>query len=106
MDNKQYQNLQTKEEILKECSARVINILTNNCACTLVDFQFNNNALQKLKALAIEDLSAGYVSTDDTISAFLWKPIYMARIHRLLPTTLFTFVRGVDARILLDILAT
>ena len=66
-------------------------------------FTFSAGSLSTLKSLATSNLSSGYVSTDDTLSAFIWQSITRARLPRLDPTSETTFGRAVDARRYLNI---
>ncbi|KAI4155885.1 MAG: hypothetical protein LQ340_000665 [Diploschistes diacapsis] len=66
-------------------------------------FTFSRASLAALKELATETLVSGYVSTDDTLSAFIWQRIMQARLHRLTPATESTFARAVDVRRYLNI---
>jgi trichothecene 3-O-acetyltransferase len=61
-------------------------------------FTFLPSALRTLKSLASSTLTSGYVSTDDTLSAFVWQRIMAARSSRLHPTTSVSFARAVDVR--------
>lgn len=67
---------------------------------------FSASSLVALKILATSTLPYGFVSTDDTISAFLWKCISRARIPRLTPDTNSTFARAIDVRQRLGVPAT
>lgn len=71
-------------------------------------FIFSPSSLASLKSLAEEtvDLSSGYISTDDALSAFVWQSIVRARIPRLGLATESTFARAVDVRHYLDLPAT
>ncbi|KAJ5297114.1 uncharacterized protein N7443_008007 [Penicillium atrosanguineum] len=60
--------------------------------------KFSALSLDELKSLATSTLPYGFVSTDDTICAFLWKCISRARIPRLQPGAKSTFARAVDVR--------
>lgn len=62
--------------------------------------EFSAASLQALKFLAIEtkDPEYAFISTDDTLCAFIWKCVSRAREYRLEPGTLSTFARAVDAR--------
>jgi hypothetical protein len=59
---------------------------------------FPASSLTALKSQALATLPSGFVSTDDTISAFLWKCISRARIPRLQHDTKSTFARAIDVR--------
>ena len=61
---------------------------------------FSAAALAELKNIASETLTlpSGFVSTDDTLCAFIWKCVSRARIPRLKPGITSTFARAVDVR--------
>lgn len=61
---------------------------------------FSAASLATLKSLATKTMtqSSGFVSTDDTVSAFIWQCISRARILRLDPSSQSTFARAVDVR--------
>ncbi|KAJ5623354.1 hypothetical protein N7490_011959 [Penicillium lividum] len=60
---------------------------------------FSPTALQTLKSLATSmSLPSEFVSTDDTVCAFIWQCVSRARIPRLTPSTKSTFARAVDVR--------
>lgn len=62
-------------------------------------FDFVSADLQRLKALALEDITSEFVSTDDVLSAFIWQSFTRARSYRLdVGSTQSTFERQVDAR--------
>ena len=73
--------------------------------CTWAYFSFEPFSLAILKALATGamPLSLNYVSTDDTLSAFIWQSIMRARFFRLSLTVEVTLARAVDVRRYLDI---
>lgn len=59
---------------------------------------FSARSLAELKSLATSTLPYGFVSTDDTICAFLWRCISRVRIPRLQPDAKSTFARAIDVR--------
>ncbi|KAJ5930022.1 hypothetical protein N7466_005515 [Penicillium verhagenii] len=61
---------------------------------------FSPGALQTLKSSATNSrtVPSGFVSTDDTVCAFMWKCVSRARVQRLDSTTKSTFARAVDVR--------
>ena len=73
--------------------------------CTWAYFSFEPFSLAILKALATGalPLSLNYISTDDTLSAFIWQSIMRARYSRLSPTVEVTLARAVDVRRYLEI---
>lgn len=66
--------------------------------CVWAYFGFSNDALIEMKAEATKTITTSYVSTDDTISAFIWQLVSRARLLRLPPSTESTFARAVDVR--------
>lgn len=73
--------------------------------CIWAYFIFNPASLAALKSRATDTIttSSGYVSTDDALSAFVWKSVTRARLPRLSPAAKPTFARAVDVRRYLDI---
>ncbi|PPR07489.1 hypothetical protein CVT26_013458 [Gymnopilus dilepis] len=63
-----------------------------------VYFLFSPTSLASLKSLATQSLSSGFVSTDDTLSAFIWQSVSRARLPRLDPSHPTTFARAIDPR--------
>lgn len=63
-------------------------------------FTFNATSLTALKTLATKAIAlpSGYISTDDTLTAFIWQSIIRARIPRLNSTAESTLARAVDVR--------
>ncbi|KAJ5917822.1 hypothetical protein N7454_010197 [Penicillium verhagenii] len=61
---------------------------------------FSPGALQTLKSSATKSrtMPSGFVSTDDTVCAFMWKCVSRARVPRFDLTTKSTFARAVDVR--------
>ncbi|EJT41718.1 AYT1-like protein [Saccharomyces kudriavzevii IFO 1802] len=62
--------------------------------------EFSAISLQNLKALAAQTVSpySSFVSTDDIVTAFIWKLISRARLSRMEPETRSTLGRAVDVR--------
>jgi hypothetical protein len=71
--------------------------------CTWASFSFSKASLEVLKSTATNDSPAKFISTDDALSAFIWKLITTARLNHLPPTTPSTFARAADVRQLLSI---
>ena len=73
--------------------------------CTWTYVIFPRTSLNALKSLAMttKTLAVDYVSTDDTLSAFLWQSISRARLTRLRPQVECTIDRAVDLRRYLNI---
>jgi hypothetical protein len=74
--------------------------LSNDCTWTY--FLFSAASLATLKSLALTTTPLnGFVSTDDTLSAFIWKSVTNARLPRIINTTFkqnSTLSRNVDVR--------
>jgi hypothetical protein len=69
--------------------------------CSWTYFSFGASSLERLKDLATRELPegfSGYVSTDDALSAFIFRSVLRARSPRLLGDPCVTFARAVDAR--------
>lgn len=69
--------------------------------CSWTYANFSASALSRLKSLAESDLPDGfngYISTDDSLCAFIFQSILRARQSRLDPNLEVTFARAVDAR--------
>jgi hypothetical protein len=73
--------------------------------CAWAYFSFSRVSLEALKLVATRALSSGFVSTDDALSAFIWKSVTSVRLARLSATTSSTFARAVDVRRPLNISA-
>jgi hypothetical protein len=67
---------------------------------------FSSSALSTLKSEVSHDLGSGFVSTDDALTALLWRSLARARSERLPSSTLTTIGRAVNPRRYLDIPAT
>jgi len=76
--------------------------------CSWAYFAFNSESLAALKTLATNaiDSSSGFVSTDDSLSAFIWQSVARTRLARSEPTKNITFARAVDPRRFLNIAIT
>lgn len=62
---------------------------------------FKKSSLDALKASAAQSSRSGFFSTDDALTAFIWRSVSSARLARLNPTTPSTLARAVDVRNLL-----
>jgi hypothetical protein len=71
--------------------------------CTWASFTFSKASLEVLKSTATNDSPSTFISTDDALSAFIWKSVTLARLAHLPPTTPSTFARAADVRHLLSI---
>ncbi|KAF2973097.1 hypothetical protein GQX73_g679 [Xylaria multiplex] len=71
-------------------------------------FNFSASALRELKLHATRTLPSdtSYVTTDDTLTAFIWQSIARARLAHFSPTTEMLFARAVDLRRYLGIAKT
>ncbi|KAK6527328.1 hypothetical protein TWF281_010514 [Arthrobotrys megalospora] len=61
-------------------------------------FIFSGEALAELKASATESLTSGYISTDDCLTALIWKSVTRARLPRLRPSDKVTLARAINVR--------
>ncbi|KAK8213601.1 hypothetical protein M8818_002905 [Zalaria obscura] len=68
--------------------------------CSWAYFTFSPTSLAALKKLATKTITlrSGYISTDDTLSAFIWQSVSRARLPRLDRTASVTFARAIDPR--------
>ena len=68
-------------------------------------FTFPASSLTSLKSLATKTLppASAYISTDDTLTAFIWQSIIRARLPRLSASAQTNFARAVDVRSFLNI---
>jgi hypothetical protein len=75
--------------------------------CSWAYFSFSKSSLETLKSNATQTCPPGspFISTDDALSAFIWKSITSVRLSRLDTTTPSTFARAVDVRQMLGISA-
>ena len=71
-----------------------------------VNWAFSKLAQMELKAIAMQQLSVDFVSTDDVLTACIWQALARARIGRLGPGVKSTMGRSVNPRRYLDIPAT
>jgi hypothetical protein len=68
-----------------------------NCSWSM--FAFSSESLAILKTVATNHLTdVGFVSTDDTLTAFIWQSTMRARLLRLDAAKKVSFARAVDAR--------
>jgi hypothetical protein len=66
--------------------------------CTWATFQIPSIAVNEIKANASATRTSAYVSTDDSLSAFLWQSVARSRVQRLDPATVSTTCRAIDVR--------
>ncbi|KAI1297076.1 putative trichothecene 3-O-acetyltransferase [Xylaria venustula] len=68
-------------------------------------FDFSASSLRNLKSKATETLppNSSYITTDDTLTSFVWQAIARARLPRFKNSTEMLFARAVDLRRYLDI---
>lgn len=71
--------------------------------CTWATFKVPSCAVHEIKASAAATCTSPYVSTDDSLSAFVWQSVARARTQHLNPSTVSTVSRAVDVRKVLDI---
>jgi len=75
-------------------------------SCSWMYLSFGPDQLAAIKSMvleAIEDSSTVFVSTDDSLSAFIWQTVARIRLARFGPTKKSTFARAVNPRRFLDI---
>ncbi|KAF7595689.1 hypothetical protein BBP40_005133 [Aspergillus hancockii] len=65
---------------------------------TWANFSFDNSSLGRLKSLAERTMTSEFISTDDALSAFVWKSVLRARLPRLSPSNKTTLGRAVNVR--------
>lgn len=65
---------------------------------TWATFQIPAQAVAEIKATATATSTSAYISTDDSLSAFIWQSIARARLQRLPPTTPSTASRAINVR--------
>jgi hypothetical protein len=90
-------------QIVHKQSALVQSVSQPASDCTWAYFSFSELSLEALRATAVQDSPANFISTDDALSAFIWKSVTTARLAHLPPKTPSTFARAVDVRSLLSI---
>lgn len=72
--------------------------------CSWAYFSFSKTSLAALKATAARTCPpTSFISTDDALSAFVWKSVTSVRLARLGAATPSTFARAVDVRRMLGI---
>jgi len=73
--------------------------------CSWAYFSFSKTSLEALKSIAAQTCPSptSYITTDDALSAFIWKSVTSVRLARLSSTTPSTFARAVDVRQMLGI---
>ena len=73
--------------------------------CTWAYVSFEPSSLTILKELATRTITLplGHISTDDTLTAFIWQSVMRARCPRLSPAVEVTLARAVDIRRYLNI---
>lgn len=72
---------------------------TAPASVTWAYFAFSAASLATLKHLAMQNVAAPrFVSTDDTLTAFLWQSVGRVRMHRIAAGTMSTLGRAVDVR--------
>ncbi|KAJ5823376.1 hypothetical protein N7447_005716 [Penicillium robsamsonii] len=80
------------------------NVFESPPKCTWTSFKVSPTSLKSLKSIAMESITSPFfVSTDDTLTAFVWQSIARVRLLRLDPSSQSTIMRAIDARGLLDI---
>mgnify|MGYP003365609385 FL=1 len=77
---------------------RKINETVNDCACEWKYLRFSRNSLLQLKQACSKELKDGFVSTDDCLSALIWRSILKARLKRQAEKQVVYFYRAIDTR--------
>lgn len=86
------------DQIVKPSTTTTTNEPPTPASWRYVDFSAASVAALKSEAAKTKDSNIKFISTDDAISAFIWKCVSQAREHRLAPNTTSNFVRSLDAR--------
>jgi hypothetical protein len=71
--------------------------------CAWATFKVPSHAVLELKAIATATCTSPFISTDDSLSAFIWQSVARARMPRLTPQTICKAVRAIDVRKVLGI---
>lgn len=61
-------------------------------------FKFSRSSLLQLKKVCMQELESGFVSTDDCLSALIWRSVLKARKKRQGESQIVYFYRAVDIR--------
>lgn len=72
--------------------------LEDSPVCAWAYYSFPSSSLDALKAFAAQTSTSKFISTDDALTAFIWKSVSSARLSRLSPSTPSTLARAVDLR--------
>lgn len=76
----------------------------NPPTCSWAYFSFSKTSQEALKSTASQTCPPkSFISTDDALSAFIWKSVTSVRLARLNASTQSTFARAVDVRQMLGI---
>ncbi|KAK1991666.1 trichothecene 3-O-acetyltransferase [Colletotrichum falcatum] len=67
-------------------------------SCRWAYFDFSASSLRALKSTAMETVKSGYVTTDDAVTAFVWRSVSRARAPGLSPDEEIKLGRAVDVR--------
>ncbi|GKT42886.1 trichothecene biosynthesis transcription regulator TRI6 [Colletotrichum spaethianum] len=66
--------------------------------CSWAYFDFAASSLSTLKSAASETVKSGYITTDDTLTAFVWQAVSRVRASRLTPEEEIKIARAVNVR--------
>jgi hypothetical protein len=69
--------------------------------CSWIYVDFNSSHLADLKAEARKTMTGAFISTDDALTALIWRATTRARLPRLSPSQTVSFARAIDPRRLL-----
>lgn len=103
--------LNESSELLSNLDYQIINNLSSSSRsdsqsrsdCNWAYFSFSQSSLDVLKSIAARTSQAKFISTDDALSAFIWKAVTSARLARLSASTPSTFARAVEVRRMLGV---
>ena len=76
---------------------------SSQARCSWATFKVPCHAVSEIKTAATATRTSPYVSTDDSLSAFIWQSVARARMQRLSPDTISKAARAINVRRILDI---
>lgn len=95
---------QPGEELAQQISSTpTTSVPASRVPCAWATFKIPSYAVREIKAIAVETCTSPYVSTDDSLSAFMWQSVARARMQRLTPGIVSKAARSVDVRKVLGI---
>jgi hypothetical protein len=72
-------------------------------SCAWATFRIPSRAVREIKAIATATCTSPFLSTDDSLSAFIWQSVARARMQRLASEAICKAVRAIDVRKVLGI---